>query len=599
MKGKAAVKQLLSGNEAIARGAYEYGVRLASAYPGTPSTEILESIGANYREIAAGWAPNEKVALEVAAGAAYGGSRALASMKHVGLNVAADPFMTLSYTGVNGGLVLVVCDDPEMHSSQNEQDTRNFAKFGKVPCLEPSDSQEAKDMVGAALRISEQFDTPVILRSTTRVSHSMSLVELGKRAEGPVKPGFKRDPVKFVMLPAMARKRHPVVEQRLRDVAEFAETFPFNQVIEGDESLGIISAGVNFQYAREVAPTASFLKLGMVWPLPAKMIRDFASKVKRLVVIEDLDPFIEEAVRLLGIHVEGKDLTGLCGELSPEKVEIALTGASSARGMDPIAMELPLRPPNMCPGCPHRATFTALKKNKVYVSGDIGCYSLAALPPLGILDNCLCMGAGIGIAAGLDRSLGDLARGKAVAVIGDSTFFHSGMTPLLDLAYNGGSTTVVIMDNRTTAMTGAQQHPGTGYTLRMDPTVTVDIQKLAESFGFNRVRTVNPYRIRELEKIVAEELTASEPSLIVAKAPCVLLKTDRILPDKPLRINQDVCKGCKACINTGCPALEFVKIESPKEGDKRKGVSKINEALCVGCRTCFEACKSDAIEEKL
>jgi indolepyruvate ferredoxin oxidoreductase alpha subunit len=591
------VKELLSGNEAIARGAYENGVRLASAYPGTPSTEILEFIGENYPEIKAGWAPNEKVAMEVAAGAAYGGARSVAVMKHVGLNVAADPFMTLSYTGVNGGMVIVVCDDPDMHSSQNEQDTRQYAKFGKVPCLEPSDSQEAKDMMGEALRISEEFDTPVILRSTTRISHSMSMVETGARSDGPGELGLKKDPAKFVMLPAFARRRHPVVEQRLKDLTTFAEGFPRNKIIMGDESLGIISSGVAFQYAREAMPEASFLKLGMVWPLPQKMIRDFASRVNRLVVIEELDPFLEEAIRLMGIEVEGKELTGLCGELSPEKVEIALRGSSSATSIGPIEMELPLRPPNMCPGCPHRASFSALKKNKVYVAGDIGCYTLGALPPVGMLDHCLCMGAGIGIAAGLDRAIGELAEGKAVAVIGDSTFFHSGMTPLLELAYNGGSTTVIILDNRTTAMTGAQAHPGTGYTLRRDPTITADIEKLAESFGFKRIHTINPYHVKEMEKTVKEELEAPEPSLIIARAPCALLKTDRILSDRPLRVREDVCKGCKSCINTGCPALEFVKIEEPAEGEKRKGHSRINEALCVGCRTCMEVCKFDAIEE--
>lgn len=597
-KGGTAVKELLSGNEAIARGAYEYGVRLASAYPGTPSTEILEYIGERYPEIKAGWAPNEKVAVEVAAGAAYGGSRAMAIMKHVGLNVAADPFMTLSYTGVNGGLVIVVCDDPEMHSSQNEQDTRNYAKFAKVPCLEPADSQEAKDLLGEALRISEEFDTPVLFRSMTRISHSMSLVETKKRSEGPKEPGLKKDPMKFVMLPAMARKRHPIVEQRLKDLKDFSETFPYNQVIMGDPSIGIISSGVNYQYAREVMPEASFLKLGMIWPLPEKMIKGFASKVKKLVVIEDLDPFLEEAVRLMGLQVVGKELTGYCGELSPEKVEMALKGTSSARSIGAIDVEIPMRPPNMCPGCPHRATFTALKKNKVYVAGDIGCYTLGALPPLGMLDHCLCMGAGIGIAAGLDRSLGELARGKAVAVIGDSTFFHSGMTPLLELAYNGGSTTVIILDNRTTAMTGAQNHPGTGYTLRNEPTITADIEKLAESFGFRRIRTVNPYKVRELEKVVSEELEANEPSVIISRAPCALLKTGRILPDKPYSIDQNACTGCKTCINTGCPALEFVKIERPAEGEKkRKGYSRINESLCVGCGTCFEVCKFDAVKE--
>jgi len=492
-----------------------------------------------------------------------------------------------------------VCDDPDMHSSQNEQDTRNYVKFAKVPCIEPSDSQECKDLVGEALEISEKFDTPVILRGSTRISHSLSLVETGSRQEGAKEVGLKKDPMKCVMLPAMARRRHPVVEQRLKDLSEFAETFPYNKVIMGDTSLGIISAGVAYQYAREAFPNASFLKLGMVWPLPGKMIRDFASKVKRLVVIEDLDPFLEEAIRLMGIKVEGKELTGLCGELSPEKVEKALTGASSAKGIGPIEMELPLRPPNMCPGCPHRATFSALRKNKVYVCGDIGCYTLGALPPLGMLDHCLCMGASIGIAAGLSRALGELAEGKAVAVIGDSTFFHGGMTPLLDLAYNGGHTTVLIMDNRTTAMTGAQHHPGTGYTLRGDPTITADIEKLAEAFGIRRVHTVNPYNINDLEKLIKEELAAPEPSLIIARAPCALLKTGSILSGKPLLIREDLCKGCKTCINTGCPALEFVKLEKEEraEGDKRQGYSRINEALCVGCRTCMELCKFDAIKE--
>lgn len=591
------MKELLSGNEAIARGAYEYGVRLASAYPGTPSTEILEYIGERYPEIKAGWAPNEKVAVEVAAGAAYGGARAMAAMKHVGLNVAADPFMTLSYTGVNGGLVLVVCDDPEMHSSQNEQDTRNYAKFGKVPCLEPSDSQEAKDLIGEALNISEKFDTPVIFRSTTRVSHSMSLVETGSRTEGTVELGLKKDPVKFVMLPAMARRKHPWVEQRMKDLAEYAETFSYNIVTEGSKSIGIIASGIAYQYAKEAIPEASFLKLGMVWPLPEKLIKKFAASVDRLVVIEELDPFFEEAIRLMGVKVEGKALTGMCGELSVEKIEVALKGKSSAESIGSIDAELPMRPPNMCPGCPHRASFTALKKHKLYVAGDIGCYTLGALPPLGMLDNCLCMGAGIGIASGLARSLGDLAKGKAVAVIGDSTFFHSGMTPLLELSYNGGATTVVILDNRTTAMTGAQHHPGTGFTLREDPTICVDLEKLCESFGFNSVRLVNPYNVKELDKVLAEELNTDGPSVIIARAPCALLKTGRILPDKPLYINTDNCTGCKSCINTGCPALEYVKEDRVVKGKKFKGYSKINPSLCVGCRTCFEVCKFNAIEE--
>ena len=573
------MKELLSGNEAIARGAYEYGVRLASAYPGTPSTEILEYIGARYPDIKAGWAPNEKVAVEVAAGASYGGARALAAMKHVGLNVAADPFMTLSYTGVNGGLVLVVCDDPEMHSSQNEQDTRNYAKFGKVPCVEPSDSQEAKDLIGEALKISEKFDTPVIFRSTTRVSHSMSLVETGSRVEGTVELGFKKDPVKFVMLPAMARRKHPWVEQRMKDLAEFAESFPFNYIVEGSKSLGIIASGIAYQYAREAIPEASFLKLGMVWPLPEKMIKKFAGMVDRLVIIEELDPFFEEAIRLMGLNVEGKSLTGLCGELSVEKIEIALKGKSSSESIGSIDIDLPMRPPNLCPGCPHRATFTALKKHKLYVCGDIGCYTLGALPPLGMLDNCLCMGAGIGIASGLGRSLGDLAKGKAVAVIGDSTFFHSGMTPLLELAYNGGSTTVVIVDNRTTAMTGAQQHPGTGFTLREDPTITADMEKLCESFGFKRIRTVNSYEVKELEKVLAEELNSDEPSVIISRAPCALLKTGRILSDKPL--SAMVTTGFRLCASALSARRSAVLIAS----SPGTGASAVSSAISWAIRS--------------
>jgi indolepyruvate ferredoxin oxidoreductase alpha subunit len=588
-------KNVLSGNEAIARGAYESGVKVAAAYPGTPSTEILESLG-TYTGPHAEWAPNEKVALETAMGAAFGGARALAVMKHVGVNVAADPLFTLSYTGLRGGLVLVTADDPEMHSSQNEQDNRHYARFAKVPMLEPSDSQEAKDYTKIAFELSEKFDTPVMLRTTTRVSHSKSIVTLAEPAIPPVKLGLVKDPVKLVMLPANARKRHPVVEKRMEDLARFAETFPENRVEWGDKKAGIITSGISYEYAKEVMPGASFLKLGMVYPLPKEMIKSFASQVEKLYVVEELDPFIEEQVRALGLAVEGKAAFPLVGELNPLLVE---------RGLKPLApaakeesfRSLPARPPTMCPGCPHRGIFSVLNKLKLFVTGDIGCYTLGFLPPLSAIDTCVCMGASIGHAMGLDKALGEEALGKVVAVIGDSTFLHSGITGLLNVVYNRGAVTVIILDNHTTAMTGRQDHPGTGCTLKGEETFEVDIVKLAKALGVKHVKMVNPYDLAATERVIKKEVRRPEPSVIISRAPCVLSRRERVVSGKALDIDPGLCAGCRSCLRLGCPAMAWVKEEGTNaQGKKRKGRATIDSFLCNGCTLCAQVCKFGAIK---
>ncbi len=591
-------REILSGNEAIARGAFEAGVRVAASYPGTPSTEILESLS-KYTGVYTEWSPNEKVALEVAAGAAYAGARSLAAMKHVGVNVAADPLLTLSYTGVRGGLVLISADDPELHSSQNEQDNRHYARHAKIPMLEPSDSQEAKDFVRLAFRLSEKFDTPVIVRTTTRVSHSKSAVILEEPEELEDKRGIEKNPTKLVMLPANARRRHPIVEQRIQALAQLAETLEINRVEASDSELGIITAGISYQYARETFPQASFLKLGMVYPLPSNMIRKFASSVKRLMVVEELDPFFEEQIKALGIHVDGKAYIPICGELNADLVE---RGIKKAFGMplpvtDSKPVEgLPVRPPNMCPGCPHRGLFYVLHKLKLFVAGDIGCYTLAFLPPLSAIDTCLCMGASIGHAMGMSKALDDAAQGKVVAVIGDSTFYHSGMTGLLDVAYNKGVATVIILDNNSTAMTGSQENPGTGFTLSGDQTVQVDLEGLARSMGINRVRVVSPYQLSEIEQVLCEEIAALEPSVIISRAPCVLLKRNRVLSGVPQSVDEQMCRGCKQCLSIGCPALEWKAEEGyTSEGKKRKGRSYINPLLCVGCDVCGQICTFGAI----
>ncbi len=588
-------RTLLSGNEAIARGAFESGVKVAAAYPGTPSTEILESLG-NYPGLHVEWSPNEKVALETAMGAAFGGARALAVMKHVGVNVAADPLFTLSYTGVRGGLVLVTADDPEMHSSQNEQDNRHYARFAKVPMLEPSDSQEAKDFTRLAFELSEKFDTPVMLRTTTRVSHSKSIVRLDEPSSPVAPPKLVKDPVKYVMLPGNARKRHPIVEKRMKELEVFAETFPGNRIEWGDKKVGIITSGISYQYAKEVMPEASFLKLGMVYPLPKDMIRSFASGVEKLFVVEELDPFIEEQVRAMGVDAAGKSAFPLCGELNPLLVAQGLRGLPASPG-DQASPRLPARPPVMCPGCPHRGVFSVLSKLKLFVTGDIGCYTLGFLPPLSAIDTCVCMGASIGHALGLDKALGPEALGKVVAVIGDSTFLHSGITGLLSVVYNRGAVTLIILDNHTTAMTGRQDHPGTGFTLTGEETVQVDLAKLVQSLGVKNVEQINPYDLAAAERIIQQEVSRPEPSVIISRAPCVLSRREKAVSGEALFVSPDACAGCRSCLRLGCPAIAWVKEEGVNaEGKKRKGRAAIESSLCTGCSLCAQVCKFEAIK---
>jgi len=583
-----AMKVLLSGNQAIARGAYEAGVAVATAYPGTPSTEILETI-ASYDGIYAEWSPNEKVALEVAMGASIAGSRALACMKHVGVNVAADPLFTLSYTGVRGGLVIVTADDPEIHSSQNEQDNRNYARFAKIPMLEPADSQEAKDFVKCAFSVSERFDSPVMLRTTTRISHSMSITTLAEPERRDRRHELEKQPDKFVMLPRYARLRHPIIEERLRKLRDFAETFEKNEVALKDTAVGIIAGGACYQYAREAFPDASFLKLGMVYPLPERLLRKFAGKVKKLYVFEELDPFLEDQIKALGIEVTGKAVFPLCGEFSPATAEAGIRGSTPPTAPAPEPAALPARPPNMCPGCPHRGIFYTLKKQKLFVTGDIGCYTLGALPPLNAMDTCICMGASIGQAMGIDKALGNEGQGKAVAVIGDSTFLHSGMTGLLDIAYNKGACTVIILDNRTTAMTGRQEHPGTGFTIRGEKTKKVDLAALCGALGVDHVRKVNPYNLDELAAALTEETGRPEPSVIITEAPCVLLRKGSKAAAALFMVHEETCVGCRGCLQLGCPAIEWRPL------DAKSGKSHINESLCVGCALCAQVCPKEAI----
>ncbi|HPA76160.1 MAG TPA: indolepyruvate ferredoxin oxidoreductase subunit alpha [Deltaproteobacteria bacterium] len=571
------MKKILSGNEAMARGAWEAGVSFASAYPGTPSTEILETIVKEYPDIHAEWTPNEKVALEVAVGASYTGARALAIMKHVGVNVAADPLMTLPYTLVRGGIVLISADDPELFSSQNEQDNRHYARFAKIALLEPSSSQEAKDFTREAFRISEEYGTPVMVRTTTRISHSMGIVELGD-VQPQKAPTLERHPAEWVMLPANARRRHPVIEERVVALRKLAEATPMNRMVMSGTDLGIISSGVAYQYAKEAFPEASFLKLGMPYPFPGELVRAFASKVKELWVVEELDPFMEEMVRALGIPCHGKDRMPLCGELNPDIIRAAVSGETALKTAQPA---LPGRPPSMCPGCPHRSMLYALRRNKCFIAGDIGCYTLGFLPPLDAIDTCLCMGAGINHAHGMSKVFGPGGQ-KLAAVIGDSTFYHSGITGLLNLAYNNGAAVIVILDNRTTAMTGAQNHPGTGVTIEGDRTTDIDLEGLVRSLGIQWVRTVNPYEVKNTRAVVKEALETKGPAVIISKAPCVLLKTG-FLPGKPLKVDQETCTGCKVCIGLGCPALEF-----------RDEKAHINE-VCVGCNVCAELCPAGAI----
>ncbi len=600
------MKKVLSGNEAIARGAWEAGVLFASAYPGTPSSEILENI-AQYEEIKAEWATNEKDALMAATGASMTGARAMASMKHVGVNVAADPLMTLSYTGVNGGLVLVTADDPQLHSSQNEQDNRHYARFAKVPMLEPSDSQEAKDFVKIAFEISERFDTPVMLRSVTRISHSKGVVELGQRQQPSHPLELKKDEAKWVMLPVYGRQRHHIVEERFLKLKEFAETFPENRMEINDTSVGIITGGISYQYAKEIFPNYSYLKLGMSWPLPERLIAEFISKVDKVYVIEELDPFWEENIKAMGFKVDiGKNKIPICGELSPTIVAKALI-PEYREPKQIYSKPIPPRPPNLCPGCPHRAVFYTLKKLKLFVHGDIGCYTLGALPPLKSLDTTICMGSSVGVSEGASQVLGEKTLGKMVCVIGDSTFLHSGVTPLMNMTYNKSNATVIILDNWVTAMTGAQEHPGTGYTAKGEGTIAIDYIELAKALGVKpqNARRANPYNVEEFERVVREETNKGETSVIVTvDAPCVLLRRAIKSYNEPLWVDEQLCTGCRLCLEIGCPAISW---DVSKAGDyktadgkikKRKGAAVINKMLCNGCGLCYQICKFDAIKGK-
>ena len=571
------------GNQAVARGLYEAGVSVISSYPGTPSTEITE-FSSKYPEdeMYCEWAPNEKVACEVAIGASIAGARSFCAMKHVGLNVAADPLFTASYTGVNGGMVLAVADDPGMHSSQNEQDSRHYAIGAKVPMLEPSDSQECKDYAKLAYEISEKFDTPVILRLTTRVSHSQSAVTTADRIPHAILE-YKKNIAKNVMVPANAIKKHVVVEQRTLDLIEYAETSGINTVEMNSDEIGVITSGICYQYAKEaLGDKASYLKLGMVNPLPVKLIKDFAAKVKTLYVIEELDDVIETHCRKNGIDVKGKELFTLQGEYFQSKVRQVVLGENDE--WQTLDAEIPVRPPVLCAGCPHRGVFYILKKLGVMVSGDIGCYTLGAAAPLSAIDTTVCMGASISGLHGFNKGRKGEYEGKAVAVIGDSTFMHSGITSLVDIAYNRSNSTVIVLDNSITGMTGHQNNPANGKNIYGDPASAVNLEALAHAIGINSVTVVDPGDLAETERVIKEELAKAEPSLIIARKPCALLKTVKHKP--PFHIDADKCKNCKSCMRIGCPALV--------SGDK---CITIDNTLCVGCGLCEQLCKFDAINE--
>ncbi len=573
------MKKLMIGNSAVAAGLYDGGLGVVSSYPGTPSTEITEFL-AKYDGIKCEWAPNEKVACEVAFGASLAGARSSCAMKHVGLNVAADPLFTLSYTGVNGGMVICVADDPAMHSSQNEQDSRHYAIAAKVPMLEPADSNEAYLFAKTAFELSEKFDTPVLLRMCTRIAHSQSVVELGEHTDAVLRD-YEKNPAKYIMMPGNAIKRHPFVEERTEKIREFAEDCIYNKAEYNSEEIGIITSGCSYLYVKEVfGDSVSILKIGMPNPLPTETIKTFASKVKKLYVVEELDPVIENFVKSLGIEVHGKDMFSCLGEFSQSTIAKAF--GKEEKEFVTADSAIPARPPMMCAGCPHRGMFYTLAKNKITVLGDIGCYTLGAVPPLNALDSTLCMGASVSGLHGFNLARGEEAEGKSVAVIGDSTFMHSGMTGLVNIAYNATNSTVIILDNSITGMTGHQQNPTTGYNIKGDPATKVDLEALCKALGINRVRVVDPYDLKACQVAVKEELAANEPSVIISRRPCVLLKS--VKHEAPLCVDKDKCKSCKKCMTLGCPAISL-----------KDGKAKIDTTLCVGCGVCKQLCAFDAI----
>ena len=587
-------KKFLSGNEAIAHGAFKGGCTVAAAYPGTPSSEILENVAHFKEHIYCEWSVNEKVAMEVVIGASFAGARALTAMKHVGLNVAADPLMTQAYIGANGGLVIISADDPGMHSSQNEQDNRFYAKFAKIPLLEPSDSQETYDMTAAAFAISEQFNTPIIVRTTTRISHSSGIVDLGDFTPLPsTGRSYTKQVDKTVPIPLHARRMRVAVEERTEKLREYGNSCPFNRMELGSAEVGFVTSGVSYQHVKEVFPEASVLKLGLSNPLPTGLIKDFAAKVKRLYVIEELDPFLEEQIRALGIKVEDHAVKLNIGELNPARLKVlraeinnepAPTIASKGVGEG-----LPARPPVLCAGCGHRAVFYALNKLKATVTGDIGCYSLGMFKPLDAMDTCVCMGASVGMAHGFQKAGYDK---PIAAVLGDSTFFHSGITGLLNVVYNSGVSTIIVLDNRTTAMTGHQQNPGTGRTLMGEETQAVTVEQVARGVGVQRVRVIDCYDMAEVEQVLKEELTSDEPSVIVAKRPCLIASRKSVV--RQFRIDTELCKSCKACLRLGCPSLELAE---PDPANPKIRKVQISSVLCAGCGMCFQICKHNAVKE--
>ncbi len=588
------MKKILSGNEAVARGCYEYGIHFAAAYPGTPSTEILENIS-KYSEIYCEWTPNEKVAFEVGMGATFQGARALVAQKHVGLNVAADPFMSMSLIGAPGGFIVVSADDPGMHSSQNEQDNRYYAKFAGYPCLEPSDSQEAKDFVGIGLDIGITYDVPILFRMTTRVCHSKTVVETGERKEYKIK-GFNRDPKKYVVLPAHGRIRHPLAVERLNNLSKLSEKIELNRIEKGNSEIGVITSGISYQYVKEVVPEVSVLKLGMSYPLPIQKIKDFTSTVDRVFVVEELEPFIEEQIKAQGIKCEGKKYWTNLGEFSPELIEKGFieAGVLNKKAKRIEKEKVISRPPIFCPGCPHRGLYYTLNKLKAVVTTDIGCYTLGVLPPLGAGDTCVEMGASIGIGVGMARVKGD---GKnIVATIGDSTFLHSGMTGLLNAVNNKSDITIVIADNSITAMTGGQQHPGTGKTLMGEETKQVNLVEICKALGVKNIRKIDTYDLEETKRVLKEEMESGELSVVITTCPCALFPPEvrKQVRQHPFKVDLEKCIGCHTCLKVSCPAIS----ETDQKTEKGLTKTRIDPSLCTGCSVCAQVCPSNAIIQK-